>query len=274
MSDSSLHMFPRNTRCCFRTKLPKQIDINKQDWEVAVVELILPTQLVNVTEEERFFNVVSTDKKVIQELTRFGKGRPYLPHGARLSIPAGVYTSAGHMLEEMNATIQAVCGDIFTKHNIVFQIAYSPTQKRVKIAKNSDKRIGLELHPNLRMKLGGTPTGFEDVFTYDKDPFPYSPDLNMGYNFLFIYSDIADYTMIGNVEAPLLRVVSFTATNNEQAGHHHEEFLNLHYVPVAKASFDEIGIHIKGETGDSVHFANGKSMVKLHFRRRKLQFPL
>ena len=58
------------------------------------------------------------------------------------------------------------------------------------------------------------------------------------------------------------------ANKKEESNHSHEEFLNLHYVPISKSSFDEIGINIRGDTGQTVHFVGGKSMVKLHFRKK------
>ena len=48
--------------------------------------------------------------------------------------------------------------------------------------------------------------------------------------------------------------------------HSHQEFLNLHYVPVAKSFIDQVHISIKGDTGYDVPFITGKSLIKLHFR--------
>ena len=68
LSDSSLSMYPKNTQCCFRNKLPKPIHIDKEEWEVALVELIVPSQINNVTEEEGEFQVVTTDQKLHAEM--------------------------------------------------------------------------------------------------------------------------------------------------------------------------------------------------------------
>ena len=51
-SDSSKELFPNNTQCCFRTKLSKPIMLDKQNWEMALVELIVPSQVRNVEFEE------------------------------------------------------------------------------------------------------------------------------------------------------------------------------------------------------------------------------
>ena len=40
-SDSSMGMFPNNTQCCFKIHLPKTFHIDKEEWEVALVQLLL-----------------------------------------------------------------------------------------------------------------------------------------------------------------------------------------------------------------------------------------
>ncbi len=61
LSDSSMTLFPRNTQSVFRTKLAKPIGLNKEEWEMALVEVIIPSQIVNITAEEAKFEIVTTD---------------------------------------------------------------------------------------------------------------------------------------------------------------------------------------------------------------------
>ena len=52
--------------------------------------------------------------------------------------------------------------------------------------------------------------GSEDIiFTSDETVVPYLNDINS----LFIYSDICEYQLVGDTEAPLLQVVSTTNIN-------------------------------------------------------------
>ena len=87
-------------------------------------------------------------------------------------------------------------------------------------------------------------------------------DLNTSYQ-LHVYTDIASYTYIGDVTAPLLRVVPFQQTKSDI--HSHKEFLNLHFIPVAKSFIDQVHISIKRDTGYIVPFITGKSLITLHF---------
>ena len=43
----------------------------------------------------------------------------------------------------------------------------------------------------------------------DNQAFTYAADLNMTHHQMFVYSDVADYTYVGNITAPILRIVSY-----------------------------------------------------------------
>ena len=145
----------------------------------SVVELILPPQIKNVTEEESHFSVVSNDNAIMKDLNEVAR--------------------------------------------------------RIKLANNSHKRVGLGLHRNLRLKMGvDTDTMDENMFP-EIDSFPYTTNLKMGYNFLFINSDIVDHTFVRDVEAPLLWVIPYHPAVTESL-QQLKEFLNLHYVPVKSQS--------------------------------------
>ena len=275
ISDSSMELFPNNTQCCFRTKLPKPIVIDQQNWEMALVELIVPSQVRNIDHDESIFYIVTTNATLA---TAFQKAEssceiPNKKGGTkwalRCCIPEGSYATPNHLAEEIDKTIKETVGELLKENNVRFGLEFSNLSKRIKFTGNSTKsKVGLRFHPRLLMKLGGE--GDEDVYP-DKanNSFSYGVDLNMGINHLFIYSDLPEYTIVGDVEVPILRVVPFeTRMKAGTSPHLHMEFLNLHYVSVNKSSFDEISINISGDTGERVHFIQGKSMVKLHFRRK------
>ena len=70
------------------------------------------------------------------------------------------------------------------------------------------------------------------------------------YHQMFVYSDVADYTYVGNITAPILRIVSYKQSKSSTQSH--QEFVNLHYVPLAKSYIDQVHIDIKDEIGRSV----------------------
>ena len=72
-SDSSLCMFPKNIQCCFKIHLPKTIHIDKEEWEVALVQLITPVQFLNISEEEAQFDFITTDSLLIKSVSSIDK---------------------------------------------------------------------------------------------------------------------------------------------------------------------------------------------------------
>jgi hypothetical protein len=81
---------------------------------------------------------------------------------------------------------------------------------------------------------------------------------------MYIYSDIVSPYLVGDVRAPLLRVVIPKGSQNDIVS---ETFKTLYYVPVARRGFDTIQIHINNVLGKPMSFAGGKSLAVLHFRR-------
>ena len=70
----------------------------------------------------------------------------------------------------------------------------------------------------------------------EKQIFRYGLDLNTTIHPLYIYSDLTSYTFIGDVTAPILRVLLFES--KRENNHLHQEFVNVHYAPVAKSVID------------------------------------
>ena len=113
------------------------------------------------------------------------------------------------------------------------------------------------MNPDLSNKLIGN----------DNQAFTYAVDLNMTHHQMFVYSDVADYTYVGNITAPIRRIVSCKQSNSSTQSH--QEFVNLHYVPLAKSYIDQVHIDIKDKIGRSVLFAGGKNFSKITFQTYK-----
>ena len=70
--------------------------------------------------------------------------------------------------------------------------------------------------------------------------------------------------------APILRVIPFKSSKHSQQSH--KEFVNVHYVQVAKSFIQQVCISIKGNSGNDILFSSGKTLIKLHFRQRMDSF--
>ena len=54
----------------------------------------------------------------------------------------------------------------------------------------------------------------------------------MTHHQMIVYSDGAGYVYVGNISAPILRIVSYK--QSKSSAQSHQEFVNLHYVHLPK----------------------------------------
>ena len=53
-SDSSMTMFHSNIQSDFTVKLDHPIEIDEESWEVALAEIVTPSEVLNITEDITF----------------------------------------------------------------------------------------------------------------------------------------------------------------------------------------------------------------------------
>ena len=68
LSDSSMNMFPSNKQSEFTVRLDHPIKIDVESWEVALVEIATPSEVLNITEENNFFFLTFLDQSSYAEL--------------------------------------------------------------------------------------------------------------------------------------------------------------------------------------------------------------
>ena len=61
LSDSSLNTYQQSTQSNFTVKLDHPIQIDKENWEVVLTEIILPSDVKNITEENNYFYLRFSD---------------------------------------------------------------------------------------------------------------------------------------------------------------------------------------------------------------------
>jgi hypothetical protein len=90
-------------------------------------------------------------------------------------------------------------------------------------------------------------------------------ELNKGVRLMYVYTDIIEYGIVGDVIAPLLRVVIPRGERDEAVS---TTFSKPYYLPVSQCDINAIEISINNELGMSMPFTSGKSASVLHFRKR------
>ena len=269
ISDSSLEMFPKNKQSSFTTKLDRPIQLEKELWKVCLVESVLPSDIYNITSESNHLYAHFYDTDVYEKLGRDKMNSVCMQDGTcpemKISIPEGSYFSAEDLVEELQAEIEEKLGRILRPIHSMITLSYKKSGNRVSLHVQNPKQVQLRFPKPLGEILGLDSNLFDRLIDDSKQAFKYPVDLNIARHQVFVYSDVASYTNIGSITAPILRVISFK--HSPSITHPQQEFVNLHYVPVAKSYIDQIHIEIKDEIGRCVPFVGGKTLVKLHFRQ-------
>jgi len=81
---------------------------------------------------------------------------------------------------------------------------------------------------------------------------------------LYAYCDIIDLQFTGDTKSQLLRTVVVSNKYHSLVSVNYE---NPHYVPVNQNHINTINIDIRSDSGNHIHFFDGKVIVKLHLDR-------
>lgn len=85
---------------------------------------------------------------------------------------------------------------------------------------------------------------------------------------LFVYCDICEPYITGDVQSPLLRIVALDAQNNYSfASSQINHFSPAQYIALRQTCFRTIEIDIRDQLGEGIPFEFGTLTVTLHFRR-------
>ena len=124
---------------------------------------------------------------------------------------------------------------VLKRANAYISITYVVSQ-RMKISAQNGKQVRLLFPKQFGQILGFDPTMIEKPIGNEQHIFKFNVDLHGSFSSLFIYSDIADFTFVGDIIAPILQVVPFNPVT--ELVHVHKELKNLHYIPVSKPVID------------------------------------
>ena len=287
LSNSSLNYFPKNTSANFCTQLPKTIHL-EGEWCVGLSEIQLPCSFFTVNDGENviyceykiiikkksnkavlagYFNderlsawIVSnvsrgyTLEKLLSKFENLNKPIEIHAH-YKTKIDAGNYESVEGILKALNEV------NILQKDCVEFRL--NNGSKRIHVASSSTEMTSLRLSSKLSLQLGFEP----DVNILNKIS-TYPSNILLGLpSQLFIYSDIIEPQLIGDVFAKVLRIVVVDNNKYTYGTHRVQFFSQPHYTPVLKREFEHIEIDIRTATGERTPFQFGTVCVKLHFKR-------
>ena len=246
-------MFPDNTLSPFTNFLPEQVNLEEQ-WEVVISERSYPTMYQNIT--EGYFNFF--DEKLSKSTSTY-------------NLEPGLYTSITDIVEAMNTLIQE-------RNN------HNETCITVKVSRRTQKVV--IMLPNDSSGLAFCSTDLGHIFGNNggnhfgvlmKGKGPHEPQFDydiVRIHSLMIYSDLVDYTIVGDTKGRLLRCFSFISklkggdiiTTGQYMSY--KTFSNLQFRPLLKNSFHSIHIDLRDTSGEKIPFVFvGTTRLVLMFRK-------
>jgi hypothetical protein len=116
-------------------------------------------------------------------------------------------------------------------------------------------------HEWFRLFMGDVPAIMQG---YEKNGTTYVGNIRRQVELAYIYVDICANTFIGDSLTPCIRVVTLEPHKPTIIS-----FVNVHYQDLQNIRFSTVTIEIADDRGKTLKFANGFSLVKLHFRLKK-----
>ena len=248
-SNPSGELFPDNTLSSFTNFLPEQLNL-----EVAISEISYPSMYQNITEGKfKFF-----DEKNSKSTSTY-------------NLEPGLYTSIADIVEAMNRLIQE-------RNN------HNETCITVKVSRRTQKIVIMLANDTSGLAFCSTDLGH--VFGNNvgnhfgvlmKGKGPHEPEFAydiVRIHSLMIYSDLVEYNIVGDTNAPLLRCFPFISklkrgdiiTTGQYMNY--QTFSNLQFRPLFKNSFHSIHVDLWDTSGEKIPFVSiGMTRLVLMFRK-------
>ncbi|GFQ81653.1 uncharacterized protein TNCT_9731 [Trichonephila clavata] len=133
----------------------------------------------------------------------------------------------------------------------------------------ADSKVEMIVPPNIKVTFGeklSNMLGFRtNIFTEGNYKSDYILELRVGITEVYVYCDIISPSLVGDVSAPILKIIPIANEYKEQIV---KQFTVPLYFPVKKNYFDVIEIQLVTSSGTSIKFISDKTNLVLSFRRK------
>lgn len=250
-SNSSSTYFPDNTIGTFTSQLPYSLNLEGQ-WECGLAEIEYTNSWKNVFNAWIQLNIITKPKRKIVS--------------KRVTLQDGYYDDIQRLIKQIQLALRKEglneYLDIRFDH-LKHKIAIKP------ISIDGNIVVNLELSENLRTILGCENGTHDKPFTLHTSTFTFGNqpvDMNNGFYSIYVYCDWVQSTIVGDTEAPLLRIIPVQGKRNEQQL---ISFNRIQYIPLSRKNTTAISVYLRRDNGEIIPFECGKTVVTLLLRRVK-----
>ena len=271
-SNSSMNIYPENRTSSYKVQLPYPLELDVEKWEVALSEVQFPNNFYTIrkgynkikkgyvnpksNELEKLYKNMKTeeDKEELKGIINreLEQGYTFQEH---IEVIPGVYDKIEDILSQLTR---------HEKNNPrTVSYVYHPITQKVYIALKKDTFLDFNMSDvalcfdfKTMVKLEGSNT----YASQNTASLNHYPNCN-------IYKDVVQNQLVGDVKAPLLRVVPlqdgrFTCVSYERPA----------FLPICRKNISVVEVNIRDQTGELLSFESGTSTVTLLFKRRPLKF--
>lgn len=163
-------------------------------------------------------------------------------------------------------------------HNTTFgQFEYTPLLspdivKALNITGLFDQTHGKYLHINVNVNRTSDPTWTthrpKELTWYSNEAIHWYKS-NLETTELYVYSDIVEYSVVGNVKTPLMAIVPIDRNSNSNTKRYYHTFRNPMYMPLRLSSFRDINIYVRNRRSEEVLLPEGLTVLVIHIRPRQ-----
>lgn len=241
-----MEFHPENKISHFKTQLPKCISF-KDEWEVGLVEIHYPCSFSIIEQKELLFLYQGWSETYLKE------PRPNLNTLKEETVflrESPDFTSIQDLVDYLQTHPDVTpIFDISLRENKI-EIKLQERIVKLKLSRGLENIFGLS-DTMIAQTVQGRPVNERTLYPSQ----------------MYVYCDLVHPQLVGDVFAPLLRIVNVDTSRYLSDTHGVEIFTHPHYVPLVKREFQSVEIDIRRHLGTYLPFVRGQLNVKLHFRR-------
>ena len=232
LSNVQPFLFPENRANNFINEIPRFTIPHRDTWEVALTEFSCVNTIQTIPKDIKYF------------MRKDGKLHAY-------ELAKGTY-DADNLIQALN------------KSHTEFEFSKTTIENKKSIIKISITFKQTDLHvylPPLLADILGLPTTIEKTMTaripLNLKAFTYN---------IIVYCDFVEETIVGGQRERVLRIIPFNTDNYLEVFHYEPK--QLDYRNVTSDIIDKIHIELRTDFGTLIPMEDGRTYIKLHFRRK------
>ena len=270
-SNVARQRYVSNTPSHFKIPLAEPLNFRDRDnWEVSLSELYFPSSYYNISQDNNSNLTIQYHIKGVV-------------HTKKVTIPQGHYDPASYV-KEVNKEIKKIKHK-FTETSepkVLFKgrLKYNPNSRKISLVLTNHLEAMTFHGDDFRNMLGlekANDPGELTIKFEEKDElhsteeyhyeFPKSCSFNYKGAHMYVYSSLVKDSIVGNMFAPIVRVVGLEDKPKSETIH--REFTVPNYLPLRSSSFNEVELELTDGMGNSMKFNQGNSVAVFHFKKKR-----